>query len=125
MAAHDELRRLIRQSNGSKGIRHSELGFGFGSSVKQHAISGHEWLAQPLVRHELSGLVVHHERLNIRRIRWHLDNYGDLINGVRPMYLLIHDGRRYIVDGCHRTAALLLSGVTDFAYLTWDSDSHP
>jgi len=74
----------------------------------------------PLLRHDLSGLLVHHERLNIGRIRWHLDHYDDLVNGVRPMLLLRHEGKGFIVDGCHRSAALVLSGFTAFDYLTYD-----
>lgn len=130
----DELRRLIRRENGSKGIRYGDLGFGFGSSVKQHAITGRSWeniggsswASAPLLRHDLSGLIVHHERLNIRRITWHLDHYDDLMNGVRPMLLLIHEGRRFIVDGCHRSAVLVLCGFTAGDYLTYDYDLlHP
>lgn len=122
---YDELRYLIRRENGSKGIRHGDLGFGFGSSVKQHAITRIDEATLPLVRHELSGLIVHHERLNIRRIAWHLDHYDDLVKGVRPMLLLIHDGRRYIMDGCHRSAALVLCGFTSGDYLTYDYDQRP
>lgn len=122
----DELRRLIRRENGSKGIRYGDLGFGFGSSVKQHAITSVSQSVLPSVRHDLSGLIVHHERLNIRRITWHLDHYDDLVNGVLPMLLLIHEGQRFIVDGCHRSAVLVLCGFTAGDYLTYDYDLlHP
>jgi len=36
------------------------------------------------------------------------------------MLLLRHEGKGFIVDGCHRSAALVLSGFTAFDYLTYD-----
>ena len=121
--AYEEIRRIRDRHRTNKGIRLSDLGLSYGLTVRQHRINSGDWSGQPLVRHTLRDLYVHHEILSLPRIRWHLERHEELLSGVRPMYVCVHGNRGYVIDGCHRTGALILLGLNEFDYFTWDSDA--
>ena len=116
--AHLALKDLLNSLRPAKGVPYAVVGLGFGLTPKHHRVSAEQWGSAPLQRHQIPGLLAHHEKMSIGRIRWHIENYDDLINGVRPMMLLVDGENKYIVDGCHRTAALHICGIAEFDYLT-------
>jgi hypothetical protein len=77
------------------------------------------WSSMPEEEHELFGLIVHHGKMNVKRVRWHIEHYEELISGVRPMYLFVRGDKKYIVDGCHRSSALVMAGFSRFKFLTY------
>lgn len=105
-----------------RGVPYSAVGLNFGYSKKHADIKPLSALKGTLVSHELNGLYAHHEKMSISRIKWHIEHCDDLFNNVRPMLLSVEDDKKYIIDGCHRTVALLLFGVESFPYATFIFD---
>ena len=111
------LKKIIQEKKGNKGIPYKVMDLGFGYSNHHKHITC-EWDEMPTETHDLSGLLVHHEKMSIQRVRWHLNHYEELISGFRPMHLCIEGDRKFIFDGCHRTVALLIVGFERFEFKT-------
>jgi hypothetical protein len=116
--AHMALRQLINSIRPAKGIPYHMVGMGFGLTPRYQHLGPNNWATADLVEHEISETLCHHEKLSIARVRWHIEHYDELVSGYRPMMLFVEGAKKYIVDGCHRTAALSLSGIYSFQYLT-------
>lgn len=105
-----------------RGIPYASVGLNFGYGRRHPDIKNIVPSSEIFVEHELPGLYVHHEKMNISRVKWHIEHCDDLFANVRPMLLSIERGNKYIIDGCHRTVALILFGIESFPYATWFSD---
>ena len=118
-----ELKYLIHNKRGNKGIPYEAMGLKLGYS--RHQNHGGDWNCMPIENHALNGLLVHHEKMSISRIRFHLNHYEELISGFRPMRLCIEGDKKFIFDGCHRTAALLIVGFERFDFRVCRGGEHP
>lgn len=108
------LKYLIQNKRGNKGIPYAVVGLGLGYA--KHQNHDGDWESMPTEVHGLKGLLVHHEKMSIQRIRWHLNHYDELISGFRPMRLCVDGDKKFVFDGCHRTVALLIVGFDEFEF---------
>jgi hypothetical protein len=103
-----------------RGIPYDSVGLNLGYGKKHSEVKSMPITPEKFIQHSIHGLFVHHEKMNISRVKWHIEHCEDLFNNVRPMLLSIENGNKYIIDGCHRTVALILFGVKSFPYATWE-----
>jgi hypothetical protein len=113
-----EMKRLIREEGCGKGIKFESVGLRFGFAKRHHEIRAVRSGGTD-EEFDLSGLFVHHEKMSLARVRWHLERHDELLSNKRPMLLSSEGGNNYVVDGCHRTVALVLLGVDRFTYASW------
>ena len=101
----------------ARGLLYSKLGFEIGRwRIREE---GNVWKKMPTEEHSLSGLFVHHQFLNVNKIKWQIDNHEDLLIGMRPMLMVIDGNKKFIRDGCHRASALVLLVYSEFVFITY------